>query len=57
VTQGDGWASLSLVTKSSSGYRGLFQPRGDWQKVAYVDHVKYMVRDPTWIKRGNHVAY
>jgi hypothetical protein len=57
VTQGDGRASLSLVTKSSSGYRGLFQSREDWQKVAYVDHVRYMVRDPTWIKRGNHVAY
>jgi hypothetical protein len=56
VTQDDGWASLSLVAKISLRCRGLFRPRGDYRKVAYVDHVRCMVRDPMWVEREKHVT-
>jgi hypothetical protein len=36
VTQDNGWASLFLVTKISSGCRGLFRPHGDYVKGCYV---------------------
>jgi hypothetical protein len=57
MTQDDGRASVSLVTKTSFGCRGLFHPRGDKRKVAYVDHMRCMVRDPTWIEHGKRVAH
>jgi hypothetical protein len=36
VTQDDGWTSLFLVTKISSGCKGLFRPRGDYVKGCYA---------------------
>jgi hypothetical protein len=56
VNQDDGRASLSLVTKTSSGCRGPFHPHGDLQKVAYVDYVRYIIGDPTQIERGKRVV-
>jgi hypothetical protein len=38
VTQDDGWACLSLVAKTSSGYRGLFWLHGSqWKVIMYGD--------------------
>jgi hypothetical protein len=56
VTQGDGRASLSLVAKTSSKCRGMFRPHGDLRKVAYVDHVRCMVRDHMRIEREKRVT-
>jgi hypothetical protein len=56
VTQDDGRASLSLVVKTYPECRGMFYPHGDYRKVAYVDHVRCMVQDPTQIERGKRVA-
>jgi hypothetical protein len=56
VTQDDGRVNLSLVAKTSPGCRGLFHPCGDWRKVAYADHGRFMVWDHTQIKRGKRVA-
>jgi hypothetical protein len=56
VTQGDGRASLSLLAKTSSECRGMFRPRADLLKVAYVDHVRCMVWDPTRMEREKCVA-
>jgi hypothetical protein len=56
VTQGDGWASLSSVAKTSSGCRGLFQSCGDSRKVAYTNHRRCMIWDHTWMKREKRVA-
>jgi hypothetical protein len=56
VTQGDGWASLALVAKTSSRCRWLFRLCGDYWKVAYVEHRRCMVRDHTWIRHGKHLA-
>jgi hypothetical protein len=38
------------------GVGAMFHPRGDKQKVDYVDHVRCMIRDPTQIKHGKRVA-
>jgi hypothetical protein len=36
VTQDESWASLFLVAKISSGYRGLLRPHGDYEKGCYT---------------------
>jgi hypothetical protein len=56
VTQNDGQASLYLVVKTSSGWRGMFCPHGDLRNVAYADHVRCMVRDHAQIERGKYVV-
>jgi hypothetical protein len=56
VTKGDGWTSLSLIAKTSSGSKSMFRPCGDLRKVAYMDHVRCMVCDHTWIECGKCVT-
>jgi hypothetical protein len=54
ATQDDGWASLSLVVKTSFGCRGLFQLRGSqWKVVTYGDCPQKAYTGCTWTGVGS----
>jgi hypothetical protein len=50
ATQDDGWASLSLAAKNSSGCRGLFRLCGSqWNVVTYGDCLQKAYTGRAWI--------
>jgi hypothetical protein len=54
VTQDDGWVSLSLVTKTSYGYRGLFWLRvSQWKVVTYGDCPQKASIGRAWTRVGS----
>jgi hypothetical protein len=54
ATQDDGWASLSLVVKSSSRCRGIFRLRGrQWKVVTYGNCPQETYTGYVWTRVGS----
>jgi hypothetical protein len=54
ATQDDGWVSLSLVAKTSSGCRGLFWLReSQWKVVTYGDYPREVYAGRAWTGVGS----